>query len=164
VSMAGEVSLPMETQNLTLRVVPEVGESVAIAATVLGTPVMGLTTLLITKLLQNPSARWCLRVSRDGVVDNPSVTRIGEAPPPKEAPKAVPAPARPNDHHEELDDARSAAGNPAHDAEHVPRGGHPDGLGAHVQANLQEARASSSSPPPRRAPSSRCRSTSASWA
>ena len=96
VSMAGEVSLPMETQNLTIKVVPEVGESVAIAATVFGTPIMGLTTLVLSKLLQNPLGR---AVSYEYLVtgswDNPSVTRIGAAPAP--APKEAPttAPARP---------------------------------------------------------------------
>jgi uncharacterized protein YhdP len=89
--MAGEVSLPMETQNLAIRVVPEVGESVAIAATVLGTPVMGLTTLLLSKLLQNPVGQV---VSYEYLVtgswDNPAVTRLG-APPPKPAPAAAPA-------------------------------------------------------------------------
>ena len=95
VSMAGEVSLPMETQNLTLKVVPEVGEGVAIAATVLGTPVMGLTTLLLQKLLRNPLGKV---VSYEYLVtgswDNPAVTRIGATPPPKEAPGAGP-PSRP---------------------------------------------------------------------
>jgi uncharacterized protein (TIGR02099 family) len=95
VSMAGEVSLPMETQNLTLKVVPEVGEGVAIAATVLGTPVMGLTTLLLQKLLKNPLGK---AVSYEyfvtGSWDNPSVTRIGAPTQPKEAAKPAP-PARP---------------------------------------------------------------------
>jgi len=96
VSMAGEVSLPMETQNLTMRVVPEVGESVAIAATVLGTPVLGLSTLLVSKLLQNPFGNVvAYEYLVTGSWDNPSVTRIGGAPPPREAPKAAPAPARP---------------------------------------------------------------------
>lgn len=98
VSMAGEVSLPLETQNLTLKVVPEVGEGVAIAATVLGTPVMGLTTLLLQKLLQNPLGKV---VSYEYLVtgswDNPSVTRLGAGPAPAEAAKAAPqaAPATP---------------------------------------------------------------------
>ncbi|HEX4943971.1 MAG TPA: YhdP family protein [Usitatibacteraceae bacterium] len=91
VSMAGEVSLPMETQNLSLKVVPEVGEGIALAATVLGTPVMGLTTLLLQKLLRNPFGKV---VSYEYLVtgswDNPSVTRIGAAPPPRETPKAAP--------------------------------------------------------------------------
>ena len=93
VSMAGEVSLPMETQNLTMKVVPEVGESVAIAATVLGTPVLGLTTLLLQKMLQNPLGKV---VSYEYLVtgswDNPAVTRIGAAPPSPEAPKPAPPP------------------------------------------------------------------------
>jgi uncharacterized protein YhdP len=70
----------METQNLTLKVVPEVGEGVAIAATVLGTPVMGLTTLLVQKLLQNPLGK---AVSYEYLVtgswDNPTITRLGSA-------------------------------------------------------------------------------------
>jgi len=94
VSLAGEVSLPQETQNLTLRVVPEVGEGVAIAATVLGTPVMGLTTLLLQKLLQNPLGK---AVSYEYLVtgswDNPTVTRLGAAP--AMAPPAPPTPAQP---------------------------------------------------------------------
>lgn len=92
VTMAGEVSLPLETQNLTLRVVPEVGEAVTIAATVLGTPVMGLTTLLLQKLLQNPLGK---AVSYEYLVtgswDNPAVTRLGAAPAAKPAPAPVPA-------------------------------------------------------------------------
>ena len=92
VTMAGEVSLPMETQNLTIKVVPEVGESAAIAATVLGTPIMGLTTLVLSKLLQNPLGK---AVSYEYLVtgswDNPAVTRIGALPAPKDAPKAAPA-------------------------------------------------------------------------
>jgi uncharacterized protein YhdP len=91
VSLAGEASLPLETQHLTLKVVPEVGEGVAIAATVLGTPVMGLTTLLVQKLLQNPLGK---AVSYEYLVtgswDNPSVTRLSAAPP-----KEAAAPAKP---------------------------------------------------------------------
>ena len=73
------------------------GESAAIAATVFGTPVLGLTTLVISKLLQNPLGR---AVSYEYLVtgswDNPAVTRIGASSAPKEAPKAAPpAAARP---------------------------------------------------------------------
>jgi len=94
VTMGGEVSLPMETQNLTLRVVPEVGEGVALAATVLGTPVMGLTTLLVSKLLQNPLGK---AVSYEyfvtGSWDNPSITRLGAGTAGAQAPNpAAPAP------------------------------------------------------------------------
>jgi uncharacterized protein YhdP len=52
---------------------------------------MGLTTLVLSKLLQNPLGR---AVSYEYLVtgswDNPSVTRIGAPPAPLEAPKAAP--------------------------------------------------------------------------
>ena len=91
VSLAGEASLPLETQNLTLRVVPEVGEGVAIAATVLGTPVMGLTTLLLQKLLQNPLGKAvAYEYLVTGSWDNPSVTRLSAATPREAAASARP--------------------------------------------------------------------------
>ncbi|MBL0141491.1 MAG: TIGR02099 family protein [Betaproteobacteria bacterium] len=92
VTMAGEASLPMETQHLTVKVVPEVGEGVAIAATFLGTPVLGLTTLILQKLLKNPlgyvvSYQYLVT----GSWDNPTVTQLGAAP----SPQAAPAPEAP---------------------------------------------------------------------
>ncbi|WP_171093392.1 YhdP family protein [Usitatibacter rugosus] len=91
VSMSGEVSLPQETQRLTLRVVPEVGESVALAATLIGTPVLGLSTLVVSKLLQNPLGKVvAYEYQVTGSWDNPSVTRVS-APPPKAA-AAAPSP------------------------------------------------------------------------
>jgi uncharacterized protein (TIGR02099 family) len=83
VSLAGEVSLPLETQTLTMRVVPEVSESVALAATVLGTPVLGLSTLVLSKLLKNPlgqAVAYEYRVT--GSWDNPVVERISAPPRP----------------------------------------------------------------------------------
>ncbi len=85
VSLAGEVSLPMETQALVMHVVPEVSESMALAATVFGTPVLGLSTLLISKLLKNPIGKVvAYEYQVTGSWDNPQVTRIS-APPPKAA-------------------------------------------------------------------------------
>ena len=94
VSMAGEVSLPAETQALTLRVVPEVGEGLALAATFLGTPVAGLTTLLVSKLLSNPLGKVvAYEYSVTGSWDNPTVTRLSAPPPAKAAAATVePAP------------------------------------------------------------------------
>ena len=95
VSLAGEVSLPLETQSLTLRVVPEVGESMAIAATLLGTPVIGLSTLLVSKLLRNPMGKVvAYEYQVTGSWDNPQVTRLS-APPVPAAPVPAPAPAKP---------------------------------------------------------------------
>jgi uncharacterized protein (TIGR02099 family) len=83
VSLSGEVSLPQETQTLTLRVVPEMGESAAVAATVLGTPVLGLSTLLISKLLSNPIGKVvAYEYLVTGSWDNPVVTKLSAPPPP----------------------------------------------------------------------------------
>jgi uncharacterized protein (TIGR02099 family) len=94
VSLAGEVSLPLETQSLTLRVVPEVGESMALAATLLGTPVIGLSTLLVSKLLRNPMGKVvAYEYQVTGSWDNPQVTRLSAPPVPAAAPAPVPVPA-----------------------------------------------------------------------
>lgn len=83
VSISGEASLPQETQTITLRVVPEMGESAAVAATVLGTPVLGLSTLLISKLLSNPLGKVvAYEYLVTGSWDNPVVTKISAPPPP----------------------------------------------------------------------------------
>jgi uncharacterized protein (TIGR02099 family) len=90
VTLAGEVSLPKETQSLTMRVVPEVSEAAAIAATIIGTPVLGLSTLVVSKLLKNPFGKVvAYEYQVTGSWDNPSVTRAGTPPP---APAVLPPP------------------------------------------------------------------------
>ena len=80
VSLSGEVSLPQETQALTLRVVPEVGEGVALAASLIGTPVLGLSTLLVSKLLKNPLGKVvAYEYQVTGSWDNPVVSRTSAA-------------------------------------------------------------------------------------
>lgn len=89
VNLSGEVSLPQETQALTMKVVPEVGEGMALAATVFGTPVLGLSTLLMSKLLRNPLGKAvAYEYQVTGSWDNPLVARTS-APPVK---AAAPAP------------------------------------------------------------------------
>jgi uncharacterized protein YhdP len=99
VSLSGEVSLPQETQSLTLRVIPEVSEGVALAATVFGTPVLGLSTLVLSKLLKNPLGKAVAYEYRvTGSWDNPVVERIS-APargPASSASAAAPAAAETN--------------------------------------------------------------------
>lgn len=81
VTLSGDVSLPNETQNLKLRVVPEVGESIALAAAVFGTPVLGLTTLLVQKLLQNPLNKIvAYEYQVTGTWDNPTMARTSGLP------------------------------------------------------------------------------------
>jgi uncharacterized protein YhdP len=83
VSLSGEVSLPQETQDLTLRVIPEVSEGVALAATVFGTPVLGLSALVLSKLLKNPLGKAVAYEYRvTGSWDNPVVDRLS-APAPR---------------------------------------------------------------------------------
>ncbi len=90
VRMKGDVSLPGETENLTLRIVPEVGESVALAATVFGTPILGLSTLLVSKVLKNPFGQVvAYEYQVTGSWDNPQVTRLS-GPPKPEAAQAAP--------------------------------------------------------------------------
>ncbi len=90
VTLAGEVSLPQETQSLTMHVVPEVSESMALAATLIGTPVLGLSTLLVSKLLKNPFGKVvAYEYLVTGSWDNPTVTRTS-GPPPKSAATAPP--------------------------------------------------------------------------
>jgi uncharacterized protein YhdP len=85
VSMSGEVSIPQETQTLTIHIVPEVGEGLALAATLIGTPVLGLSTLLVSKLLRNPLGKAvAYEYQVTGSWDNPQVTRLS-APAPKTA-------------------------------------------------------------------------------
>ena len=82
VTFAGEVSLPQETQSLTMHVVPEVSESIALAASLVGTPVLGLSTLLVSKLLKNPFGKAvAYEYQVTGSWDNPNVTRTSAAPP-----------------------------------------------------------------------------------
>ena len=79
------MSLPDETQSLTMRVVPEVSEGVALAASLIGTPVLGLSTLLVSKLLRNPLGKAvAYEYQVKGSWDNPQVTRLS-GPPPKAA-------------------------------------------------------------------------------
>jgi uncharacterized protein YhdP len=86
VSMSGEVSIPQETQSLTMHVVPEIGEGLALAATLDGTPVLGLSTLLVTKLLKNPIGKVvAYEYQVTGSWDNPQVVRTSAAPPPRTA-------------------------------------------------------------------------------
>jgi uncharacterized protein (TIGR02099 family) len=81
VSLKGEVSMPKETQTVTVQVVPEVGEAAAIAATIVGTPVLGLSTLLVTKLLKNPIGNAvAFEYQVTGSWDNPHVQRTSAAP------------------------------------------------------------------------------------
>jgi uncharacterized protein YhdP len=93
VNLTGEISLPQETQALVMHVVPEVSEGLALAATVFGTPVLGLSTLVLSKLLKNPLGKAvAYEYQVTGSWDNPQVTRLS-APPARAAATAPQDPA-----------------------------------------------------------------------
>ena len=68
-------------------------EGMALAATVFGTPVLGLSTLLVTKLLKNPIGKVvAYEYQVTGSWDNPQVQRTS-APPARAATATSDAPA-----------------------------------------------------------------------
>ena len=77
VSMAGETDIAQETQKLRVRVVPVLGEGVSIAGAFLGGPVVGLTSLLIQKILKDPFGQLiAYEYGITGTWDDPKVTKI----------------------------------------------------------------------------------------
>ncbi len=93
IKMTGDISLPAETQNLTMKVVPSLGEGMAIGAAVLLTPAVGAGVLLAQKLLQGASTH---EYAVTGSWDNPHVDKITQTPAARTAPaSAAPAIAAP---------------------------------------------------------------------
>lgn len=77
VTMSGDADLARETQNLRVRVVPLFGDTVSGAATLLGGPIVGLTTLLLQKVLKDPIGQIsAYEYSITGTWDNPVVTKL----------------------------------------------------------------------------------------
>jgi uncharacterized protein YhdP len=75
--MQGEVSLPSETQNLKVTVIPALGDSVSLITGLIGGPVVGLTTLLVQKLLRDPLGKASTyQYSVVGTWDNPDVIPV----------------------------------------------------------------------------------------
>jgi uncharacterized protein (TIGR02099 family) len=54
VTMKGDVNLAAETQDLHLRIAPSMSEGVSIAGSLVGGPVVGAATLLMSKVLKDP--------------------------------------------------------------------------------------------------------------
>ncbi len=77
VSMSGETDLTRESQNLKVRVVPVLGDTVSGAATLLGGPVVGLASLLVQKVFKDPIGQIAsYEYSITGTWDNPVVTKL----------------------------------------------------------------------------------------
>jgi len=82
VSMSGVTDLSKETQNLRLKVVPGVGEGVAVAGAFLGGPVVGVTAYVLQKLLKDPVGQMIsYEYQVTGTWDNPQVAKLGQQAP-----------------------------------------------------------------------------------
>jgi uncharacterized protein (TIGR02099 family) len=78
VQMQGEADLARETQNLKVRVVPQLGEGVSVAGAFLGGPAVGIAALVAQKLLRDPIDQIAAyEYSITGTWDNPDVVKIG---------------------------------------------------------------------------------------
>lgn len=78
VRIQGETDLAGETQNLKVRVVPQLGEGVSVAGAFLGGPAVGIAALLAQKLLKDPIGQMAAyEYSITGTWDNPNVAKIG---------------------------------------------------------------------------------------
>ena len=77
VEMSGDVSLANETQQLNVKVIPTVGEGISLASGLLGGPVVGVTALILQKVLKDPinrAAAYQYKVT--GTWDNPNVVKM----------------------------------------------------------------------------------------
>lgn len=81
VSMSGSLNLPEETQSLLVRVVPSIGDSIAVGTAIVN-PAVGLATLIVGRVLKNPideAAAFEYRVT--GSLTDPKVERVQRPPP-----------------------------------------------------------------------------------
>lgn len=81
VVMKGEADLKHETQNLTVTVQPELGGAAAMGVA-LAHPVVGVATLLASKVLQNPLNKlFAFQYKVTGTWDDPKVDKLGVSQP-----------------------------------------------------------------------------------
>jgi uncharacterized protein YhdP len=77
IAMTGEVNLAAETQNLRVRVVPYLGEGVALGATAIGGPIAGVAALAVQKLLRDPLGQiMAFEYAVTGTWSDPQVSKI----------------------------------------------------------------------------------------
>lgn len=81
VRMQGTVDLARETQDLRVRVVPEVGSAASTVAGVLVNPAVGLGTLLAQKILRDPLGQmFAFEYGISGSWTDPKVEKLGPVP------------------------------------------------------------------------------------
>lgn len=87
VAMSGEVNLAEETQKLRVHVTPSLGGGVSLAGSLIGGPVVGIATMIVSKALKDPLdqlAAYDYDVT--GTWSEPNVAKV-KAPPPAEEEK-----------------------------------------------------------------------------
>jgi uncharacterized protein YhdP len=78
VHIQGETDLARETQNLKVRVAPNLGSGVSVAGAFLGGPVVGITAMVAQKLLRDPIDQIAAyEYSITGTWDNPDAAKVG---------------------------------------------------------------------------------------
>ncbi len=79
VTMQGQVDLSHETQNLRIRILPTVGNSVSLLGAIASGPVVGIGTFIISKLLRDPLDKLAsFEYNVTGTWADPNVTKAGQ--------------------------------------------------------------------------------------
>jgi uncharacterized protein YhdP len=81
ITMKGQVDLNRETQNLRVRILPTVGNSVSLLGAFAAGPLVGIGTFLVNKILREPLDKLVsFEYNVTGTWVNPNVTKIGKSP------------------------------------------------------------------------------------
>ncbi|MBI5658099.1 MAG: TIGR02099 family protein [Nitrosomonadales bacterium] len=82
VTMAGQIDLGRETQNLNVRILPTVGNSVSMLGAFTGGPLVGIGTFIVNKLLREPLDKLVsFEYNVTGTWENPNVVKVGAGKP-----------------------------------------------------------------------------------
>ncbi len=80
--MAGQIDLGHETQNLNVRILPTVGNSVSMLGALAGGPLVGIGTFIVNKLFREPLDKLVsFEYNVTGTWDNPNVAKVGPSKP-----------------------------------------------------------------------------------
>ncbi|MBI4939101.1 MAG: TIGR02099 family protein [Nitrosomonadales bacterium] len=82
VTMAGQIDLHHESQNLNVRILPTVGNSVSMLGAFTGGPLVGIGTFIVNKLLREPLDKLVsFEYNVTGTWENPNVVKVGAGKP-----------------------------------------------------------------------------------
>jgi uncharacterized protein YhdP len=79
VTMKGNVDLNSETQNLRVRILPTMGDSVSLIGAFAISPAVGIGSLIVNKVLGNPLDKLAsFEYNVSGTWRDPNVVKVGE--------------------------------------------------------------------------------------